>query len=306
MSGPAPLRACAAPAKLNLYLHVLGRRADGYHEIETLFELVDLADELDFEPCTDGRIVLAAPLPDVDPARELSLRAARLLAEAAGVRTGVTITIRKHIPMGAGLGGGSSDAATTLLALNRLWRLDWSADRLAELGLRLGADVPFFVRGLPAYATGVGERLQPLATGDMPPRHYLVLVPPVSVPTAAIFGDSALTRDSKPLKILGLSRGLDVFRGRNDLQAVASARYPAVARALCALQRAAAGIDPQRAALARMSGSGASVFMPLADAGQGQRIRSRIAPPEVGRAIVVRSLDRHPLRDWALAGTGAS
>src|SRR5690606_13485050 len=181
---------------------------------ETVFELVDLADRLDFRLRDDGRIGLTRPLPGVEPERELCLRAARLLAAASGVRSGVDITVRKRIPMGAGLGGGSSDAATTLLALNRLWGIGWPAQRLAELGLRLGADVPVFVHGLPAYATGIGDRLEPIDTRGVPARHYLVVMPPVTVPTAVVFGEPTLTRNSKPLKIFGLSRGLEVFRGR--------------------------------------------------------------------------------------------
>ena len=306
MKRPVSLHGCPAPAKLNLYLHVTGRRDDGYHEIETVFELVDLADRLDFHLRDDGRIAMARPLPGIDPERELCLRAARLLAQASGVCPGVDIAVRKRIPMGAGLGGGSSDAATTLLALNRLWGIDWPAQRLAELGLRLGADVPVFILGQAAYATGIGERLSPIDTRGAPPRHYLLLMPPVEVPTAVAFGAPSLTRDTKPLKISGLSRGLEVFRGRNDLETVVCGKFPAVAAALAALQRAASGIDPERAGMARMSGTGASVFMPVVDAEQGRRIRSRISPADVGEAIVVRSLDRHPLRDWAFPAAGSS
>lgn len=306
MIPPVSLHGCPAPAKLNLYLHVTGRRDDGYHELETVFELVDLADRLDFRRREDGRIEMPVPLPGVDPERELCLRAARLLAEASGTCPGVDITLRKRIPMGAGLGGGSSDAATTLLALNRLWGIGWPAQRLAELGLRLGADVPVFVQGRPAYATGIGDRLEPIDTRGVPARHYLVLVPPVEVPTAVVFGAPTLTRNSKPIKIFGLSRGLEVFRGRNDLEAVVCGQYPAVAAALEALRQAASEIDPERAGMARMSGSGASVFMPVIDAEQARRIRSRISPPGVGEVVLVRSLDRHPLRDWAFPAAGAS
>lgn len=305
MKSPAVLYRCPAPAKLNLYLHVTGRRNDGYHELETVFELIDLVDLLDFRSRDDGRIEMPTPLPGVDPDDELCLRAARLLAEASGARAGVDISVRKRIPMGAGLGGGSSDAATTLLALNRLWGIGWPAQRLAELGLRLGADVPFFIHGLPAYATGIGERLEPIDTEGLPTRHYLVVMPPVAVSTAVVFGEPTLTRNSKPLKISGLSRGLEVFRGRNDLEAVACGRYPPIAVALEALRQAAAGIDPERADLVRMSGSGASVFMPVVDDEQGRRIRARIAPA-AGEVALVRSLDQHPLRDWAFPAAGAS
>ncbi|MFA7503250.1 MAG: 4-(cytidine 5'-diphospho)-2-C-methyl-D-erythritol kinase [Burkholderiaceae bacterium] len=306
MKPPAFLHGCPAPAKLNLYLHITGRRADGYHELETVFELIDLADHLDFRRRDDGRIEMPVPLPGIDPERELCLRAARLLAQASGTRAGVDIAVRKRIPMGAGLGGGSSDAATTLLALNRLWNLGWPAQRLAELGLRLGADVPVFIHGLPAYGTGIGDRLEPIDTEGVPTRHYLVVMPPVEVPTAVVFQDPALTRNSKPLKIFGLSRGLEVFRGRNDLEAVVCGRFPAVAAALEALREAASDIDPARAGLARMSGTGASVFMPVVDDEQGRRIRSRVSSRDVGEAVVVRSLDRHPLRDRSFPADGAS
>jgi len=178
------LRHCPAPAKLNLFLHVTGRRADGYHLLETVFELIDLCDTLHFRLLEDGRIERIRPLPGVAPEDDLTVRAARLLAAESGCRLGVGIEVEKRIPMGGGLGGGSSDAATTLLALNRLWELDWPADRLAALALRLGADVPVFVHGRSAYATGIGERLRPLA---LPRRWYVVLSPRVSVPTAGGF-----------------------------------------------------------------------------------------------------------------------
>lgn len=301
MKPPAALRDCAAPAKLNLYLHVTGRRPDGYHEIETVFELIDLADRLDFRRRDDGLIRMPCALPGVDPEQELSLRAARLLARAGDVQAGVDITVRKHIPMGAGLGGGSSDAATTLLALNQLWELGWPAARLAALGASLGADVPVFVHGRPAYATGIGDQLLPIDTSRVATRFYVVVTPAINVATAEVFGDPALTRNSKPIKIADLSRGLEVFRGRNDLEAVASRRHAPIALALEALRQAGAGVDAERAALVRMSGSGASVFMPVADEEQGQQISSRVRQAAVGKVFLARSLDRHPLRDRVCA-----
>src|SRR5690606_24533871 len=190
---PAFLHDCPAPAKLNLHLHVTGRRGDGYRALEPVFELVALADQLDFRRRDDGRIEMPSPLPGIDPDHELCLRAARLLAAASGVRSGVDITVRKRIPMGAGLGGGSSDAATTLLALNRLWGIGWPAQRLAEPGLRLGARGPVSVHGRPAYATGIGDGLDPIDTRGLPTRHYPGVMPPVTVPPAVVFGEPRLT-----------------------------------------------------------------------------------------------------------------
>ena len=289
------LRHCPAPAKLNLFLHVTGRRADGYHLLETVFELIDLCDTLHFQRLDDGRIERRHPLAGVPPEDDLTVRAARLLAAEAGCGLGVRIDVDKRIPMGGGLGGGSSDAATTLLALNRLWNLNWPAARLAELGLRLGADVPVFVHGRTAYATGIGERLRPLA---LPRRWYVVLAPRVSVPTAGVFASPDLTRDTKPLKIHGLSRGNSVFRGRNDLQSVVVARQPEVAAALEVLQQAAreAGLP---ASLARMTGSGACVFLPLDDESAANEVKAGLSGRTDAIVTVAGSLSEHPLRDWA-------
>ena len=289
------LRHCPAPAKLNLFLHVTGRRADGYHLLETVFELIDIADSVHLKLRDDGAIVRKAPLAGVPPESDLSLRAARALADESGCRLGVEIAIDKRIPMGGGLGGGSSDAATTLLALNRMWGLGWERERLMALALGLGADVPAFVYGRTAYATGVGERLRPLA---LPARCYVVVAPRQQVPTAAVFGAPELTRDTKPLKILGLSRGRQVFRGRNDLQDVVVSRYPKVGAALDALRQAArdAGSDPREA---RMTGSGACVFLPVDGEVQAQRVRDRLDGRVDAEVVVARSLPAHPLRDWA-------
>ena len=257
----------SAPAKLNLFLHVVGRRPDGYHLLESVFELIDLADTVELHPRQDGALTLAAPTPGVDPEGDLGLRAARLLAaeaRAAG-RTvpGATLRIEKRIPMGAGLGGGSSDAATVLRGLNRLWNLGWATERLAQLGLVLGADVPFFVGGRTAFVTGVGEILRPI---ELPIHHHVVLTPAVEIPTAVVFRDPELTRDSIPLKIDSLSQVQAVYdaiaEGKNDLQAVVVRRSAPVAQALSLLAEAAGsvGIAPESA---RMSGSGASVFLPV-------------------------------------------
>ena len=291
-----------APAKLNLFLHVTGRRSDGYHLLETVFELIDLQDRVHLSRRDDGRVVRVEPIPEVDPEQDLTVRAARLLAQASGCPLGVEIALDKRIPMGGGLGGGSSDAATVLLALNRLWDLHWPCERLAALGLRLGADVPFFVFGETAYATGIGEQLQPL---PLPQRWYVVLAPRVGVPTQGVFADPDLTRDTKPLKICGLSRGDQVFRGRNDLQRVVMSRQPLVAAALEALEQAArdVGIDPRPA---RMTGSGACVFLPLDSESAAVTVCNRLQGRTDARILTARSLPRHPLREWAFGGVAAS
>jgi 4-diphosphocytidyl-2-C-methyl-D-erythritol kinase len=291
----AELRHCPAPAKLNLFLHVTGRRPDGYHLLETVFELIDLSDTLHFTRLDDGRIERAGTIDGVPADSDLTVRAARLLAQHAGCRLGVRIEIDKRVPMGGGLGGGSSDAATTLLALNRLWDLNWPRARLARLALALGADVPVFVFGRAAYATGIGERLRPIA---LPARAYVLVAPRVAVPTAGVFAAPELTRDTKPLKIPGLSRGEQVFRGRNDLQRVVVSRQPKVAEALDALRQATrdVGLD---ARWARMTGSGACVFLPLDGETDAHRVRERLAGRIDADVSVCRSLAAHPLRDWA-------
>ncbi len=289
---------CPAPAKLNLYLHVTGRRADGMHLLDTVFELIDLADEIDLSRRDDGHIVLHDPLPGVPPEADLVVRAARALAAASRCGLGVELRVRKRIPIGGGLGGGSSDAATTLLALNRLWDLNWAPARLAALAPALGADVAAFVFGRASHARGIGERLRPIA---LPARHYVLVAPPVGVPTAAIFQAPELTRNSKPIRISGLSRGSSTLAGRNDLEPVACGRHPEVAKALEALRRAATDLDPEAARSARMSGSGACVFLPARDEKTAQAIRARVAPLGVGEVRLVRTLVRHPLRDWSFS-----
>lgn len=289
------LRHCTAPAKLNLFLHVTGRRADGYHLLETVFELIDVCDTLHFALLEDGRIERLGALAGVAAEDDLTVRAARLLAAESGCTRGVRIDLDKRIPMGGGLGGGSSDAATTLLALNRLWALHWPPSRLASLALRLGADVPFFVHGRTAYATGIGERLRPLA---LPRRWYVVVDPRVCVPTAGVFASPDLTRNTKPLRIHGLSRGNSVFRGRNDLQSVVVARQPRVAAALDALRKAASELGLPDS-LARMTGSGACVFLPLDDESTANEVKARLSGRTDAVVTVAGSLSRHPLRDWA-------
>lgn len=291
------LRNLPAPAKLNLFLHVTGRRADGYHLLETVFELVDLCDRVHLVRRVDAAIVRRNPLPGVPAEADLAVRAARLLAAETGCRLGVEITIDKRIPIGGGLGGGSSDAATVLLGLNRLWALGLDRRRLMALGLRLGADVPAFVFGRRAFATGVGERLRALPAE---PAWFVIVAPPVAVPTASVFASPELTRDSKPLRISGLSRWRSVYRGKNDLEPVVRAAWPRVTEALAALRLAAdsAGADGR---LARMTGSGACVFCPVPDEPAAAAIRKRLARQAVGTAYSVRSLRRHPLRNWSFA-----
>ncbi|MBI2311883.1 MAG: 4-(cytidine 5'-diphospho)-2-C-methyl-D-erythritol kinase [Betaproteobacteria bacterium] len=270
-----------APAKLNLFLHVVGRRADGYHLLQTVFHFIDYGDGLAFRLRHDGTVALERPLPGVPDERNLCLRAARLLQAEAGCRLGADIRLEKRLPLGGGLGGGSSDAATTLLALNRLWEIGFGRERLKELALRLGADVPVFVYGENALAEGIGEQLQPVG---LPPAWYLVLVPPVEVSTAGIFSDPQLTRDTKPIKIFDFSVGY----GRNDLEAVVCRKYPAVAEHLTWLRQFGA---------AAMTGSGACVFASFATEGEARRVWDRL--PSAMHGFVARGLERHPLRDLA-------
>ncbi|MFO1282958.1 MAG: 4-(cytidine 5'-diphospho)-2-C-methyl-D-erythritol kinase [Burkholderiales bacterium] len=272
----------AAPAKLNLFLHVLGRRADGWHELESLFTLIDLADTISLEAREDGAIVRLNEVPGVPAERDLAIRAATRLKEETGTPAGVSITVDKRIPMGAGLGGGSSDAASTLLGLNRLWGAGLARTDLARLGRELGADVPFFVGGEAALARGIGERLTPMSV----PGTVVVLVHPAAeVATASIFAASELTRSTPSAKMEVFSEGY----GRNDLAGATGARHPAVAAALSALARVA----PQ----ARMTGSGACVF--AAFAGEAEAERALSALPAGVSARIARTIGRHPLAAFA-------
>ena len=272
-------RTWPAPAKLNLFLHVTGRRPDGYHRLQTVFRFIDFADELRFTPRDDGRIVLAGSLAGVAEDDNLVVRAARLLATAAGCRQGVDIALDKRIPMGGGLGGGSSDAATTLLALNRLWQCGFDRAALQAIGLRLGADVPVFIHGQSCFAEGIGEEFR--AVG-LAPAWYLVLVPPVAVPTAVIFADPGLRRDTPAMAASDWRPGM----GGNDLEPVATRLFPAVGDALAVLGR----FGP-----ARMSGSGACCFVEFA--GEAAARSAQAGLPEGSVSFVARGLDRHPLRD---------
>jgi len=269
-----------APAKLNLTLLVTGRRADGYHLLQTVFRFIDFADELRIAVRRDGRIERLTEIPGVALDNDLTVRAARLLQQAAGTRLGADIALEKHLPIGGGLGGGSSDAATVLIALNRLWGLDWPRERLQTLALALGADVPVFIFGESALAGGVGEQLTAL---ELPPAWYVVLVPPVGVATVRIFQDPDLIRDSIPLTIPPFS----FVAGRNDLEAVVCRHYPDVAKHLAWLRQYGA---------ARMSGSGACVFAEFGSEAEARAVAGRL--PQTMRGVVGRGLDRHPL--WAM------
>lgn len=267
----------AAPAKLNLFLHVVGRRADGYHLLQTAFRFIDYGDELGFSVRSDGAVRRVTELAGVSAEADLSVRAARLLKERTGSRLGVDIEMVKRLPMGGGLGGGSSDAATTLVVLNRLWRTGLARAQLQELALELGADVPVFVFGRSAFAEGLGERLAAL---QLPPAWYLVLVPETAVSTAEIFSAAELTRNTNAITIAAFSVG----QGRNDLEPVVCRRYPQVARHLEWLRQYGD---------ARMTGSGACVFCGFETEAQAQRVLSEL--PADMRGFVARGLDRHPL-----------
>ena len=283
-----------APAKLNLLLHVTGRRADGYHELQSLMVPVTLADTLDFELRDDGRLTRSG---DVIGALEqdLCLRAAALLKEASATGLGVDIAVEKQIPAGSGMGGGSSDAATTLLALNRLWKLGWTRDQLAPLALRLGADVPFFLGSGAAFVEGIGERLTPVA---WPVSWFAVIHPQVSVSTAEIFSAPELTRSTKAMTIAAFSALRDnalrdgslappMLFGNNDLEPVARRRYPAIEAAIAHLARFG---------LARMTGSGSAVFAAVPSESAAQDAVSGL--PQGWRGWAVRSLVELPLAVW--------
>lgn len=274
----------AAPAKLNLFLHITGRRSDGYHLLQSAFMLIDWCDTLHFELRLDGHISredLGAAL----PADDLVLRAARALQAFSASALGVHAGIEKRIPVQAGMGGGSSDAASTLLALNRLWQLDLSLEQLSQIGLQLGADVPFFLAGHNAWVEGIGEKLTPLT---LPPGRFLVVKPTRGLQTRLIFSDPALTRDSRPATITGFSA--DVFGfGRNDLQSVAERICPDVTLALEWLA--------SRGLKGRMTGSGSAVFAQVLqqfDLGD---------VPSTFQVRLCKGLAAHPLAGWATSNS---
>lgn len=266
-----------APAKLNLMLRIVGRREDGYHLLQTVFQFIDRCDWITLSPREDGQIHLSNPLPGVPEATDLTVRAAKALQAASGVSLGVTLTLEKNLPMGGGLGGGSSDAATTLVGLNHLWGAGLSLEELKAIGLKLGADVPVFIQGQAAWAEGVGEDLTPL---DLDESWYVVIVPDCHVATGAVFGSPHLTRDNPPIKIR------DFFEGcrENHCLRVVLDTYPQVADALDALSRHGE---------ARLTGTGACVFAAFADESQARRAADALKSG--WNLFVARGLNQSPL-----------
>ena len=276
---PSPALTRLAPAKLNLFLHITGRRADGYHELQTLFQLLDYGDELSFDPLPNGDLSLHAegPTASAMPLDDnLILQAAELLRqEAMDPMLGAAISVGKRLPAGAGLGGGSSDAAATLLALNELWQLDFTEAQLCELGVKLGADVPVFLRGRSAWAEGVGEILTPV---ELPHAFFLVVTPPCFVATKEVFSQENLTRNSPAIKMADFLAG----RSRNDCEAVTRALYPAVAEALDWLAQFTE---------ARMTGTGASVFARCKSRAEAEQLLARLPKPLTG--FVAEGVNTH-------------
>ena len=300
----------AAPAKLNLFLHVIGRRPDGYHLLQTVFRLIDLCDLLDIDTRSDGQIVRETDMVGVTHDDDLVVRAAKALQQHTGTKLGAQIRVRKRIPSGAGLGGGSSDAACVLIALNRLWQTRLTRQALMQVGLGLGADVPFFIFGQSAFAEGIGEMLTAL---DLPQQAYLVVQPAQHVPTQGIFQDPDLTRNTDPVKIMDFSGRQIVTSlgfGRNDLQPIVLKRYPVVRQALDWLNKAEFSANGFKA---RMTGSGACLFLSFPDATLAENARQRLlakistdfsdtamadTPSPIQSVFVCNGLDVHPLQDW--------
>ena len=278
----------AAPAKLNLMLHIVGRRPDGYHELQTVFQLITLYDAIDIAVREDGVISRPNGPAGVPESEDLVVRAAQALKTVTGTGLGAYLSVLKRIPMGGGLGGGSSDAATTLVALNQMWKTGLTSAQLAAIGANLGADIPIFIAGRSAWAEGVGEKLTPVSLGAE--SWYLVIFPGIAVPTASVFQAPELTRNSPPTTM----RGFLETGGRNDCEAVVRARFPAVGEALDWLGRHAP---------ARLTGTGSCVFAKFSRAADAERVAARV--PDVWRAYVVRGLDESPLLEelgrWGVA-----
>lgn len=277
---PTGLYGCPAPAKLNLFLHVTGRRADGYHMLQTVFQLIDRCDTLDVEVRADGQILRQNEVAGVPAESDLIVRAARLLQQHTGCRQGAALRLNKCLPMGGGLGGGSSDAASTLIALNYLWQTGLSQQQLMELGVQLGADIPFFIFGRNAFAEGIGEQLQEITTPDC---WYVVIEPGVQVPTPAIFSSPLLTRNTPPV-IMSVFPSNAANNWRNDLQTVACALFPEVEEAVNWLSQFGN---------AKMTGSGACVFCAFPD----EESAAEVAKQAQKRwtSWNARSLKQHPL-----------
>jgi 4-diphosphocytidyl-2-C-methyl-D-erythritol kinase len=270
---------CPAPAKLNLMLRIVGRREDGYHNLQTVFQFIDRQDRLDFQLRLDGRIVITNQLPEVPEQQNLCYRAAKKLQQISGSTAGVELTLHKFLPMGGGLGGGSSDAATTLVALNHLWGVGLGKDQLMEIGASLGADVPIFIHGLAAWAEGVGDRMTDIA---LPEPWFLVLIPPCHVSTAEVFSEPDLTRNSPRIKIRAFLEG----NSQNDCLPIVRRRHPEVAQAMDWLNQYAN---------ARLTGTGACLFAEFSSQQQAEQVLDRLPSDLAG--FVARGLNRSPLLD---------
>lgn len=281
---PTSLKHCPAPAKINLFLHVVGQRPDGYHLLQSVFQLVDRCDYLDFTVRNDGQIHRTNDIPNVPEDKDLIVRAARLLQHTTGTSFGADITIEKNLPMGGGLGGGSSNAATTLMALNFLWDCHLSSEQLQKIGLQLGADIPFFLFGRNAFVEGIGEVLHPVKTADC---WYVIVEPHVSVPTNEIFSNKLLTKNTNTIRITDFPEANNFVKqsfGKNDLESVAVACFPEVNKALSWLKNFGN---------ARMSGSGACVFCPVETEKEADKIVEQV--PEYWTAWKAKALQEHPL-----------
>lgn len=281
MSGPHDWQDFPAPAKLNLFLHIVGRRDDGYHLLQSVFQLIDLADTISLRVNEGGEVQHLNPIAGVPAESDLTVRAARLLQKATGCSKGVDIRVEKRLPMGGGVGGGSSDAATVMLALNRLWQLNLPRTRLMELGLSLGADVPFFIFGENAFVEGIGEIMTPVATAEA---NFVILHPQVHVSTPQIFSDPNLTRDTPPITVPHLSSAIT----QNDLEEVARKSYPKISESITWLSQYAN---------ARMTGSGSCVFASFSSPNEANRVIYDL--PKNMTGYVARSLSKHPLHEFA-------
>jgi 4-diphosphocytidyl-2-C-methyl-D-erythritol kinase len=278
-----------APAKINLFLHITGRRDDGYHTLQSIFQLIDFYDIIHLTITNDGVISRTSDLKDVPATQDLCVRAAQALQQATGSQYGVDIQVEKNIPMGAGLGGGSSDAATTLLALNQLWKLNLSRQQLMSIGLKLGADVPVFIFGQTAWAEGIGEQLTAFSLPkSFDDQYYVVITPPVHISTAHIFSNSGLTRDTKPLKIADFSDPAYSQCFKNDLENIVCKEFSAVAAALHWLSQFGQ---------AKMSGSGASVFVAVDSKSAADFILQQ--KPEGMFGFIAKGLNYHPHFEFA-------
>ncbi|WMW81476.1 4-(cytidine 5'-diphospho)-2-C-methyl-D-erythritol kinase [Undibacterium cyanobacteriorum] len=289
---PRELKNCPAPAKLNLFLHIIGRRADGYHLLQSVFQLIDRCDYLDFTVRSDGIIERANQVAGVPAELDLVVRAAQLLQKHSQSSYGATITLHKNLPMGGGVGGGSSDAATTLLALNHLWNCQLSTTELMQLGLQLGADVPFFIFGSNAFVEGIGEQLQEVQT---PEQYFLVIEPGVNVPTPSIFSAKELTRDTKAVRITDFPDATTVA-WKNDMQAVACTLHSEIKEAIDWLSQFQQESGNLRLASAKMTGSGSCVFCGFETEKQANEVCTQV--PKHWKAWVAKALQQHPMKSW--------